>query len=90
MTDKLKNLSYEWSLIDGQGLVRVIAIDAYKTGFVLIARIGILADEYEYYPELTLARKKVTITIDDADETKAYDLASAIDKTLPVHVADAD
>ncbi|MBC7746435.1 4a-hydroxytetrahydrobiopterin dehydratase [Pedobacter sp.] len=89
MKDKLENLSYDWSLIDGQGLVRVIPIDAYKTGFVLITRIGILADEHDYYPDLTLGREKVTITIDDADETKAYALAAGIDKILPLHATDA-
>lgn len=90
MNDKLDTLSRDWSLIDGQGLIRVVLIDTYKTGFVLITRIGILADEYEYYPELTLGREKVTITIDDADEAKAYALAAAIDIALPPYTADVD
>lgn len=89
MIDKLETLSYDWSLIDGQGLVRVVLIDAYKTGFVLITHIGILADEYDYYPDLTLGKEKVTITIDDTNEAKAYALATAIDKILPLHAADA-
>lgn len=89
MTDKLDSLSYSWSRIDGQGLVRVIPIDSYKTGFVLITHIGALADACEYYPDLTLGREKVTVTIDDDDETKAYALARDIDKMLTPHDTDA-
>lgn len=90
MTDKLENLSYDWSLIDGQGLVRVVPIDTYKTGFVLITHIGTLADEYDYYPDLTLGREKVTITIDDANEATAYALAAEIDKILPSQAPESD
>ena len=80
--NKLENISQDWSLIDGQGLIRVVPIDAYKTGFILIANVGILADKYQYYPDLLLSREKVTITIDDKNETKAYAIAAKIDEIL--------
>lgn len=82
MTDRLDLLSYEWSLIDGQGLVRVVPISSYKAGFVLISHIGIIADSYAYYPQLTLSREKVTIVIDDENEDLAYKIAGEIDTLL--------
>ncbi|HXH04895.1 MAG TPA: 4a-hydroxytetrahydrobiopterin dehydratase [Candidatus Nitrosotenuis sp.] len=83
MDNKLESLSYQWSRIDGQGLVRVVPVDGFKTGFILMAGIGELAESKAYYPELNLTSDKVTITIDDSDESAAFELAEGIDKLLP-------
>lgn len=83
--DILENLSYEWSLIDGQGLVRVVPVDTYRTGFVLVTHIAATAERLDYYPELTIGRHKVSITIDTADEILAHKLASEIDSIVPTH-----
>lgn len=83
MEDKLKSLSYHWSHIDGQGFVCVVPVDSFKTGFVLLAQIGPMADARQYYPELSLTRTKATITIDDEDQKLALELAKEIDTLLP-------
>lgn len=80
--NKLDALSKEWSLIDGQGLVRIIPTDTYRTGFVLVATVGPLAEKYDYYPDMTLGHHRVTITIDNANEKTAYALAADIDSAL--------
>lgn len=82
MTDKLDTLDKEWSLIDGQGLVRVFPTDRYRTGFVLIATVGPLAEKHDYYPDILLSRDQVTVTIDDENEEIAYRLAAEIDAAL--------
>ena len=48
----------------------------------MIAAIGPIAEQNEYYPDMMLSRDKITITIDDEDEQKAHDLAMAIDAIL--------
>lgn len=83
--DKLETLSYEWSLIDGQGLVRIVPVDTYKTGFVLMTHVAMAAERLDYYPELTISREKVTITIELTDEALAYKLAAEIDELVPPH-----
>lgn len=82
MTDKFSALDKEWSLIDGQGLVRVFPVDRYRTGFIVIATIGPLAEKYDYYPDILLSRDQVTVTIDDANEEAAYQLAADIDAAV--------
>lgn len=88
--DKLDQLSVEWARIDGQGLVRVVPVDRYRTGFVVIAKVGPLAERYDYYPDMLLSADKVTITIDDANEDVAFELAAAIDKALTVEHVGGD
>lgn len=88
MEEKLSQLSFHWSFIDGQGFVCVVPIDSFKTGFILLAQIGPMAEGRDYYPELTLARSKVTITIDDSDADLAVDLAKEIDTLLPSNATD--
>lgn len=79
---KIEKLSTDWSLIDGDGLVRVIPTTAYREGFVLMANVGLLAEKAQYFPEITIASDKITITIPDDDEQKAQKLAEAIDQVI--------
>jgi len=81
-------LSTEWSHTDGEGYVRIIPIDSYKTGFVAMAHIGPLAEQLQYYPEITLCGDKVIIKIDDADQQTALQLARQIDDVF--HVDDSE
>lgn len=71
-----------WTHIEGQGLVRVVLTDSLRTGFALMTRIGQLAEPLDYYPEITLASHKVTITVATREATKAHQLAKAIDSLL--------
>ena len=79
--DEINDLNVAWSSIEGEGLVRVIPTDSFKTGFIVVANIGKQAEELGLYPEVTLNSEKVIITIDD-DNPKAHDLARKIDELL--------
>lgn len=81
------DLSVQWAVIDSEGLVRVVPTDSFRTGFALTAQVGLAADELEYYPIVTLAADKVTITIPFDDDGVSHRLAHAIDTAL--HVSDA-
>ena len=78
----IDNLSVQWSRTDSEGLTRVVPTDSFRTGFVVIAKIGPLAEALDYYPELLMARDRVVVSIDDSDEAKASKLAKQIDALL--------
>lgn len=76
------DLELEWADIEGQGLVRVFPTANFKSGFVLVAHIGLAAEQVEYYPEVLLTESKLTVTIPPNDEGLDHRLAHAIDTTL--------
>ncbi len=76
------DLELEWADIEGQGLVRVFPIQDFRSGFVLVAHIGLAAEQVEYYPEVLLTERKLTVTISPNDEGLDHRLAHAIDATL--------
>ena len=76
------DLELEWADIEGQGLVRVFPIANFKSGFVLVAHIGLAAEQVEYYPEVLLTESKLTVTSPPNDEGFDHRLAHAIDTTL--------
>ena len=76
------DLELEWSDIEGQGLVRVFLVTNFKSGFVLVAHIGLAAEQVEYYPEVLLTESKLTVTIPPSDDGLDHRLAHAIDATL--------
>lgn len=76
------DLALEWSDIDGEGLVRVFSTESFKSGFVLIAHIGLAAERVEYYPEILLTEHKLTVTIPSNDDGLDHRLAHVIDTTL--------
>lgn len=84
------SLSTEWSRTDGEGLVRILPIDGYKTGFIVMANIGPLAEQLNYFPEMTLTNEKVVVKIDDSEEQTAFTLAAAIDQAFTIPRVDAD
>lgn len=73
-------LSTSWSRTDSEGLTRVIPTDSFRTSFVVVAKIGPLAEEATYYPELVMSDSQVVVKIDDSDEQKALALAKQIDE----------
>ena len=81
MNNDISDLDVAWSQIEGEGLVRVIPTDSFKTGFIVVANIGKQAELLGLYPEITLNSEKVIVTIDD-DNSQAHDLARAIDEFL--------
>lgn len=76
------DLELEWANIDGEGLVRVYPIADFKSGFVMLAHIGLAAEQAEYFPEIHLTNSKVTVTIAPNDDGLDHRLAHAIDAAL--------
>lgn len=76
------DLELEWADIEGQGLVRVFQTNDFRGGFVLVAHIGMAAEAVEYYPEVLLTERKVTVTIPPSDDGFDHRLAHSIDTTL--------
>lgn len=76
------DLELQWADIEGQGLVRVFPTANFKSGFVLVAHIGLAAEQVEYYPEVLLTESKLTVTIPPNDDGLDHRLAHAIDTTL--------
>ena len=73
------DLDIEWADIDSEGLVRVFPVDSFRSGFVLVAHIGQAAEVVEYFPEVVLTERKVTVTIPSHDDGLDHRLAHAID-----------
>ena len=76
------DLALEWADIDGEGLVRVFPVANFKVGFVLTAHIGKAAEDTDFYPEVLLSSKKLTVTIPDDSDGRDHKLARAIDDIL--------
>lgn len=76
------DLALEWADIDGEGLVRVFPTKDFRSGFVMVAHIGLAAEKVDYFPEVLLTEQKVTVTIRPQDDGLDHRLAHAIDTTL--------
>lgn len=80
--DMHDDIDLQWADIDGQGLVRVVPVDSFKTGFVFLAHVGLAAEQTEYFPEVTLTTSKLTIVIPPHSDGLDHRLAHAIDGVL--------
>ena len=76
------DIALEWADIDGQGLIRVLNTESFRSGFVMLVHVGTAAEQVEYYPEVTLTASKLTITIPPNDDGLDHRLAHAIDAAL--------
>jgi len=56
-------LSVEWSQIEGEGLVRVVPTEDFKTGVLLVAELAQIAEAQNHDPEVLLTNDKVVITL---------------------------
>ncbi len=83
LNEVLKTLDVEWSLIPGQGLVRVFETDSFKEGLDLAANIAKVADEIKHYPQVRLTDDEVEVTLITESSggitTADVELAGAID-----------
>lgn len=76
------DLPLEWADIDGEGLIRVYPVDSFKSGFALLALVGGVAEQLQFYPEITLSATKLTVTVPEDFEGKDHQLVHAIESTL--------
>jgi pterin-4a-carbinolamine dehydratase len=76
------DLELEWADIEGEGLVRVYPIANFKSGFVMVAHMGMAAEEIDYFPEIHLTSTKLTVTIPPHEDGLDHRLAHAIDAAL--------
>lgn len=79
----MRELHVAWSVIPGQGLVRVFEVADFSEGLALVASIGALAEKAGHYPEITLRRDKLEVICSTPEAggvtQQDIDLAQAID-----------
>jgi 4a-hydroxytetrahydrobiopterin dehydratase len=84
--NELKDLSVEWSNIDGEGLVRVVPTDSFRTGVQLVVKLAEIAEAQNHDPGVELTNDKVTITLvsHDVSDVTERDVAfaRAVDELL--------
>jgi len=86
MTDNESNLNVAWSDIDGEGLVRVVPVDSFRTGVELVAKLAEIAEAQNHDPDVQLSNDKVVITLyshDVQDVTERdHAFAQAVDELI--------
>lgn len=82
----VRSINVGWAMLPGKGLVRVIETGGFASGFALVTKISIVAEQKQYDPEITLRRNEVEITLTTfaAGGVTESDIAmaSAIDSAL--------
>lgn len=82
----LDDLNEEWSQLDGQGLVRVVPVDSFKTAVILTIRLAELAEQQGHDPDLAVSNQKVVISLTTHSESavtdKDFAYAKAVDELL--------
>lgn len=61
------NLNVAWSLIDGEGLIRVVPTSSFGEGVAIVARLAEIAEHQGHDPEVLLESDKVTVTLYSQD-----------------------
>ena len=86
MDENETNLNVAWSDIDGEGLVRVVPTDSFRSGLALVTALARIAEEQGHDPEVLLANDKVIITLysHDAQDVTERDhaFAAAVDAII--------
>lgn len=79
-----KKINSDWEIIDGHYLVRTFKTKDFNHSLVMTNKIGVLAQEHHYQPDITLSSKsvKVTLCTEKIQGLSANDfsLASLIDR----------
>lgn len=63
MNENEADLNVAWSDIEGEGLVRVVPTDSFRTGVAFITDLGKIAEELGHDPDILLTNSKVVITL---------------------------
>lgn len=81
-----EDLNVAWSNIEGEGLVRVVPTDSFRTGTLLVAKLAELAESQGHDPDVLLTNNKVVITLFSHDVQDVTDrditFARAVDTLL--------
>lgn len=74
-----EDLNVAWSNIDGEGLVRVVPTDSFRTGTLLVIKLAELAEQQGHDPDVQLSHNKVVITLfsHDVQDVTERDIAFA-------------
>ena len=82
ITEQLKNLSKDWSYLEGQLHFHKICSD-FKTAILFLNKIAVLAEKQNHHPELKCRYNQLTVTLktNDLDGITSLDfkMAAAID-----------
>ncbi len=88
----LDDISTEWSQLEGQGLVRVVPVDSFRTATVLTIKLAELAGKLSHDPDLEVNSQKVVITLithsESAVTDKDFEYAKAVDELLKQDATD--
>ncbi len=80
------DLNVAWSNIEGEGIVRVVPTESFRTGALLVAKLAELAEAQGHDPDVVLTNSKVIITLfsHDVQDVTERDItfARAVDALL--------
>lgn len=86
MDENEKNLNVAWSDIEGEGLVRVVPTDSFRSGAAFVAELAHIAEEQGHDPDVLLTNDKVVITLYSHDEQAVTErdrkFAHAVDELI--------
>ena len=84
ISEALQLLNVAWSVIPGQGLVRVWKMPSFRDGFALATKLAGLISHYKSTPALLVTDQEVQLVITSGEGITSRDvaLAEAIDKLL--------
>lgn len=86
MDENEANLNVAWSSIDGEGLVRVIPTESFRSGAAMVVELADIAQAQNHDPEVLLTNNKVVITLyshDVQDVTERdHAFARAVDELI--------
>lgn len=84
--NKETGLNIAWSQIEGEGLVRVVPTDSFRTGVMFISELATIAEAQGHDPDVTLSHDKVVITLYSHDVQDVTDrdvtFARAVDELI--------
>lgn len=63
MSENETNLNVAWSDIEGEGLVRVVPTDSFRSGVAFVVELANIAEAQNHDPDVMLTNNKVVITL---------------------------
>lgn len=84
ISQALPLLNVAWSVIPGQGLVRIWKVESFQKGFTLATKLAGFISHYKSTPALLITDEEVQVVVTSEGGVTSRDiaLAEAIDKLL--------